>query len=92
LVVGFTLCLLILKNLLQFNIVHMCSEYARNAWHKLGAMPREEAMQEYITIVQELFPNWDAGASAVSSISPYSPHSCSSVYNDPRDSVGLSIT
>ncbi|KAG0547634.1 hypothetical protein BDA96_01G097200 [Sorghum bicolor] len=27
-------------------------------------MPREEAMQEYITIVQELFPNWDAGASA----------------------------
>jgi hypothetical protein len=24
-------------------------------------------MQEYITIVQELFPNWDAGASAASS-------------------------
>jgi hypothetical protein len=46
----------VLKNLLQFNIVHMCSEYARNAWHKLGAMPTEEAMQEYITIVQELFP------------------------------------
>ncbi|CAD6259023.1 unnamed protein product [Miscanthus lutarioriparius] len=35
-----------------------------NAWHKLGAKPTEEAMQEYITIVQELFPNWDAGASA----------------------------
>ncbi|KAL5650637.1 hypothetical protein ACJX0J_041446, partial [Zea mays] len=35
-----------------------------NAWHKLGAMPTEEAMQEYITIVQELFPNWDAGTSA----------------------------
>jgi hypothetical protein len=46
----------VLKNLLQFNIVHMCSEYARIAWHKLGAMPTEEAMQEYITIVQELFP------------------------------------
>ncbi|PWZ40131.1 Acyl-CoA-binding domain-containing protein 1 [Zea mays] len=39
-----------------------------NAWHKLGAMPTEEAMQGYITIVQELFPNWDAGASAVSSV------------------------
>ncbi|AQK47322.1 Acyl-CoA-binding domain-containing protein 1 [Zea mays] len=39
-----------------------------NAWHKLGAMPTEEAMQEYITIVQELFPNWDAGTSAVSSV------------------------
>ncbi|KAL5674706.1 hypothetical protein ACJX0J_010837, partial [Zea mays] len=35
-----------------------------NAWHKLGAMPTEEAMQGYITIVQDLFPNWDAGASA----------------------------
>ncbi|WVZ87727.1 hypothetical protein U9M48_034322 [Paspalum notatum var. saurae] len=35
-----------------------------NAWHKLGAMPTEEAMQEYITIVHELFPNWDAGSSA----------------------------
>ncbi|CAL5070843.1 unnamed protein product [Urochloa decumbens] len=34
-----------------------------NAWHKLGAMPTEEAMQEYITIVQELFPDWDAGSS-----------------------------
>ncbi|KAL6651773.1 hypothetical protein ACP70R_010698 [Stipagrostis hirtigluma subsp. patula] len=34
-----------------------------NAWHKLGAMPTEEAMQEYITIVEELFPNWAAGSS-----------------------------
>ncbi|KAF8659968.1 hypothetical protein HU200_058050 [Digitaria exilis] len=34
-----------------------------NAWHKLGAMPTEEAMQEYIMIVHELFPNWDAGSS-----------------------------
>ena len=70
----------------------LTSEYARNAWHKLGAMPTEEAMQEYITIVQELFPNWDAGAITVSSVCPYSPHSCSSPYNNHRDSVGLSIT
>ncbi|XP_062227171.1 acyl-CoA-binding domain-containing protein 4-like [Phragmites australis] len=34
-----------------------------NAWHKLGAMPTEEAMQEYITIVNELFPNWAGGSS-----------------------------
>jgi len=34
-----------------------------NAWHKLGAMPTEEAMQEYIRIVDELFPNWAAGSS-----------------------------
>lgn len=27
-------------------------------------MPTEEAMQQYITIVHELFPNWDAGSSA----------------------------
>ena len=49
----------------------LTSEYARNAWHKLGAKPTEEAMQEYITIVQELFPNWDAGASAVSPVGSY---------------------
>jgi hypothetical protein len=43
---------------------------ARNAWNKLGAMPTEEAMEEYITIVDELFPNWADGSSAVSSTSP----------------------
>jgi hypothetical protein len=68
----------------------MPSEYARNAWHKLGAMPTEEAMQGYITIVQDLFPNWDAGASAVSSVGPYSPHSCRN--SNPRDSVGFFMT
>ncbi|KAG8043958.1 hypothetical protein GUJ93_ZPchr0458g22786 [Zizania palustris] len=33
-----------------------------NAWHKLGAMPTEEAMQKYITVVDELFPNWSIGS------------------------------
>jgi hypothetical protein len=55
-------------------------------------MPTEEAMQEYITIVQELFPNWDAGTSAVSSVGPYCSHSCCSLYHNPRDSVGLFMT
>uniref|UniRef100_A0ACD5WR18 Uncharacterized protein n=1 Tax=Avena sativa TaxID=4498 RepID=A0ACD5WR18_AVESA len=35
-----------------------------NAWNKLGAMPTEEAMEEYITIVDEIFPNWADGSSA----------------------------
>ncbi|XP_051219936.1 acyl-CoA-binding domain-containing protein 4 [Lolium perenne] len=35
-----------------------------NAWNKLGALPTEEAMEEYITIVDELFPNWADGSSA----------------------------
>ncbi|KAK9048585.1 hypothetical protein SSX86_032449 [Deinandra increscens subsp. villosa] len=30
-----------------------------NAWHKLGAMSPEEAMQKYLEIITELFPNWD---------------------------------
>ncbi|GJZ44730.1 acyl-CoA-binding domain-containing protein 1-like protein [Tanacetum coccineum] len=30
----------------------------RNAWHKLGAMPPEEAMQKYIDIITKLFPTW----------------------------------
>lgn len=36
--------------------------FARNAWNKLGAMPTEEAMEEYITIVDEIFPNWSDGS------------------------------
>jgi len=37
-------------------------------------MPTEEAMQEYITIVDELFPNWAAGSGTVNSVCPYQPH------------------
>lgn len=33
-----------------------------NAWKKLGAMPPEEAMQQYIEIVEELFPTWSSGS------------------------------
>lgn len=33
------------------------------AWHKLGAMPPEDAMLKYIEIVTELFPTWAAGSS-----------------------------
>ncbi|KAL6541487.1 Acyl-CoA-binding domain-containing protein 1 [Orobanche gracilis] len=32
------------------------------AWKKLGTMPPEEAMEKYIDIVTELYPNWAAGA------------------------------
>ncbi|KAJ3692993.1 hypothetical protein LUZ60_012088 [Juncus effusus] len=34
-----------------------------NAWQKLGAMPTEEAMQQYISLVNEMFPTWDIGSS-----------------------------
>ncbi|XP_078427474.1 acyl-CoA-binding domain-containing protein 1-like [Wolffia australiana] len=36
------------------------------AWQKLGAMPPEEAMQKYITIVTELYPTWTAGCGLAS--------------------------
>ena len=36
--------------------------FGRNAWNKLGAMPTEEAMEEYITIVDEIFHNWADGS------------------------------
>ncbi|XP_077225689.1 acyl-CoA-binding domain-containing protein 1-like [Tasmannia lanceolata] len=34
-----------------------------NAWQRLGAMPPEEAMQNYIMIVSDLYPSWAAGSS-----------------------------
>ncbi|KAG9459183.1 hypothetical protein H6P81_003691 [Aristolochia fimbriata] len=35
-----------------------------NAWQRLGAMPPEEAMQKYITIVTELYPTWASGSTS----------------------------
>ncbi|XP_010267531.1 PREDICTED: acyl-CoA-binding domain-containing protein 1 [Nelumbo nucifera] len=37
-----------------------------HAWQKLGAMPPEEAMQKYITIVTDLYPTWATGSVAKS--------------------------
>jgi hypothetical protein len=33
-------------------------------------MPTEEAMQKYITVVDELFPNWSMGSSTVILLCP----------------------
>ncbi|PWA85036.1 Acyl-CoA-binding protein, ACBP [Artemisia annua] len=38
-----------------------------NAWHKLGAMPPEEAMQKYIDIVTKLYPTWADDSTSVRS-------------------------
>jgi hypothetical protein len=82
----------VLKNLLQFNIVHMCSECARNAWHKARCYACRRSYARVHHNCSGAIPYWDPGASAVSSVGPYSPHYCSSLYNNPRDSVGLSMT
>ena len=37
----------------------------RQAWQKLGAMPAEDAMQQYIDIVTDLYPTWAAGSALV---------------------------
>ncbi|XP_039129123.1 acyl-CoA-binding domain-containing protein 1-like isoform X1 [Dioscorea cayenensis subsp. rotundata] len=47
-----------------------------NAWQKLGAMPPEEAMQKYIIIVTELYPNW-AGDSNIKDKDESTPASVS---------------
>ena len=49
-----------------YEVSLLLEHFSRNAWNKLGAMPTEEAMEEYIAIVDELFPNWADGSSAVS--------------------------
>ncbi|GLU21283.1 hypothetical protein SLE2022_374290 [Rubroshorea leprosula] len=47
----------------QPSALKMTARSKWQAWHKLGAMPPEDAMQKYIDIVTELFPTWAAGAS-----------------------------
>lgn len=34
-------------------------------WQKLGTTPPEEAMQNYIDIITELYPTWAIGAASV---------------------------
>lgn len=35
------------------------------AWQKLGAMPPEEAMQMYISIITDLYPSWASGSTSI---------------------------
>ncbi|KAL0317976.1 UNVERIFIED_CONTAM: Acyl-CoA-binding domain-containing protein 2 [Sesamum angustifolium] len=46
----------------QPSALKMTARAKWQAWHKLGAMPPEEAMEKYIDIVTELYPTWAAGS------------------------------
>ncbi|XVF10106.1 hypothetical protein REPUB_Repub07fG0154400 [Reevesia pubescens] len=46
----------------QPSALKMTARAKWQAWHKLGAMPPEEAMQKYLDIVTELYPTWAAGS------------------------------
>ncbi|KAM1254185.1 hypothetical protein ACFX2J_041969 [Malus domestica] len=45
----------------QPSALKMTARAKWQAWQKLGAMPPEDAMEKYIDIVTELYPNWAAG-------------------------------
>ncbi|KAI4319954.1 hypothetical protein MLD38_033487 [Melastoma candidum] len=47
----------------QPSALKMTARAKWQAWHNLGAMPPEEAMQQYIDIVTELYPSWLDGSS-----------------------------
>ncbi|XP_042001902.1 acyl-CoA-binding domain-containing protein 1-like isoform X1 [Salvia splendens] len=49
------------RNMLFFNMKPEVRKLQWQAWKKLGAMPREEAMEKYIDIVSELYPTWASG-------------------------------
>ncbi|XP_071732599.1 acyl-CoA-binding domain-containing protein 1-like isoform X2 [Rutidosis leptorrhynchoides] len=46
----------------QPSAIKMTARAKWKAWHKLGAMPPEEAMQEYLQIITELYPTWADGS------------------------------
>ncbi|KAI3735430.1 hypothetical protein L6452_14927 [Arctium lappa] len=48
----------------QPSAIKMTARAKWNAWHKLGAMPPEEAMQKYIEIITELYPTWADGSTS----------------------------
>ncbi|KAI4378192.1 hypothetical protein MLD38_015709 [Melastoma candidum] len=47
----------------QPSALKMSARAKWQAWHKLGAMPPEDAMQQYIDIVTGLYPTWLDGSS-----------------------------
>ncbi|XWS50321.1 hypothetical protein CRYUN_Cryun12cG0078400 [Craigia yunnanensis] len=49
----------------QPSALKMTARAKWQAWHKLGAMPPEEAMQKYIDTVTELYPTWAAGSAMI---------------------------
>ncbi|XP_039134462.1 LOW QUALITY PROTEIN: acyl-CoA-binding domain-containing protein 1-like [Dioscorea cayenensis subsp. rotundata] len=48
----------------QPSAIKMTARAKWNAWQKLGDMPPEEAMQKYIMLVTELYPNWAGNSSS----------------------------
>ncbi|XP_024991732.1 acyl-CoA-binding domain-containing protein 1-like [Cynara cardunculus var. scolymus] len=48
----------------QPSAIKMTARAKWNAWHKLGAMSPEEAMQKYIEIITELYPTWADGSTS----------------------------
>ncbi|KAI3950294.1 hypothetical protein MKX01_016942 [Papaver californicum] len=47
----------------QPSAIKMTARAKWNAWQKLGAMPAEDAMEKYITILSEIYPAWISGSS-----------------------------
>ncbi|KAI3870034.1 hypothetical protein MKX03_015739 [Papaver bracteatum] len=47
----------------QPSAIKMTTRAKWNAWQKLGAMPPEDAMEKYISIVSEIYPAWISGSS-----------------------------
>ncbi|CAA0813035.1 Acyl-CoA-binding domain-containing protein 2 [Striga hermonthica] len=48
----------------QPSALKMTARAKWQAWQKLGTMPPEEAMEQYIDIVTELYPTWADGAAS----------------------------
>lgn len=48
----------------QPSAIKMTARAKWQAWHKLGTMPPEEAMENYIDIVTALYPSWLDGSAA----------------------------
>ncbi|KAK9075236.1 hypothetical protein SSX86_003557 [Deinandra increscens subsp. villosa] len=48
----------------QPSAIKMTARAKWNAWQKLGAMPPEEAMLQYLEIITELYPTWAAGSTS----------------------------
>ncbi|KAI3949207.1 hypothetical protein MKW92_041661 [Papaver armeniacum] len=65
----------------QPSAIKMTARAKWNAWQKLGAMPPEDAMEKYISIVSEIYPAWISG----SSVGPMGPVFSSFAYEEESD-------
>lgn len=65
----------------EFQCLHLSYAPSRDAWHKLGGLPAEEAMVQYVGLVQQIVPEGGQvrGTTAAGTVVPRGLSACKAI-------------